>query len=141
MAEGISRTLGVLRPRTQLFREFQKARKLSPTRESNRLLPTPLRSDNSPIDNLSVEDPPQWTDTYAKTKTLLGDIEKELNRLKIAQQQRLQMAFGDVKSKDREIATLSSSVTTVCADQCRCCAKLRGASRGLERMGSRRNRY
>lgn len=121
MAEGnrALRTLGVMRPRTHVFLEFQKAKKLSPTRhhDSGRLLAGVGRSDNSPIDNLSAEDPPQWTEAYAKTSTLLKNIDQDLIRLKSAQQQRLQMAFGDVRSKEREVATLSSSVTTVCTEQ------------------------
>lgn len=116
MAEpGQVRVLGVMRPRTLLYRDFQKALKLTggQRRESGRLLAGLPLSDNSPGDNISPSAPPAWLEAYKTISSLLKSIEQDLQRLKQTQQQRLQMAFGDVKTKDREIATVSESITTV----------------------------
>lgn len=105
--------LGVMRPRTLQFRDFQKAFKLAggPRQESGRLLAGLPLSDNSPGDNITSN--PAWLETYKSISSLFKSIDQDLQRLKQTQQQRLQMAFGDVKTKDREIATLSGSITTV----------------------------
>lgn len=107
--------LGVMRPRTLQFRDFQKACKLAggPRQESGRLLAGLPLSDNSPGDNISPNSSPAWLETYKSISSLFKSIDQDLQRLKQTQQQRLQMAFGDVKTKDREIATVSGSITTV----------------------------
>jgi len=115
MAEtGAVRVLGVMRPRTLQYRDFQKALRLAgPKRESGRLLAGLPLSDNSPADNISPNSSPAWLETYKAISSLFKSIDQDLQRLKQTQQQRLQMAFGDVKTKDREIAAVSESLTNV----------------------------
>ena len=58
--------------------------------------------------------PPVWVETYDKARTMLTNIDEKLKLLKSAQQLRIQTAFGDVKSMDREVGKLTSQITTVC---------------------------
>lgn len=113
---------GVIRPLTASFLSCKKADRadklpgLSVSPESGRVLlltGVPLSDLGTEVKDL----PPAWTETYEKASTRLHDIEEILEHLKRVQQDRIQTAFGDVKSKDKDVARLTSQITSVCPPQ------------------------
>jgi len=113
---------GVIRPLTAAFLNCKKTTRgdklpgLSLSPESGRVLlltGVPL----SDIGTEGKELPPAWMETYEKANSRLHDIEEILEQLKRVQQDRIQTAFGDVKAKDKDVARLTSQITSVCPPQ------------------------
>jgi hypothetical protein len=113
---------GVIRPLTVSFQSCKKAYRsdkllgLSPSPESGRVLlltGVPLSDVGTEVKDLT----PAWTETYEKASFRLRDIQDKLEQLKRVQQDRIQTAFGDVKAKDRDVAQLTSQITSVCLPQ------------------------
>lgn len=113
---------GVIRPLTTSFQGYKKAYRsdkmlgLSPSPESGRVLlltGAPLSDVGTEVKDL----PPAWTETYEKANFRLHGIQDKLEQLKRVQQDRIQTAFGDVKAKDRDVAQLTSQITSVCLPQ------------------------
>ncbi len=113
---------GVIRPLTASFLSCKKAYRsdkllgLSPSPESGRVLlltGVPLSDVGTEVKDLT----PAWTETYEKASFRLRDIQDKLEQLKRVQQDRIQTAFGDVKAKDRDVAQLTSQITSVCLPQ------------------------
>lgn len=118
----ISQCSGIIRSLGSAFFAYRKAERgektgpqgLSLSPESGRVLlltGVPLSDIGTEMKDKDL--PPVWADTYEKAGLMLVQIEKRLEQLRVSQQQRIQTAFGDVKSKDREIALITSQITTV----------------------------
>lgn len=118
----LARSSGVIRPITAAFLAHKKTYRgdkspgLAQSPESGRILlltGVPL----SDIPSESKEIPVLWLETYEKVNNRLKEIETKLDQLKKIQQERIQTSFGDLRSQDRQIALLTSQITSVCLPQ------------------------
>jgi len=114
----LSQCHGVIRSRSLLFQQLkrQDLGETAGSQESRRvmLLSGVQRSEREVEE---VELTPIWSETYAKGNELLGEIEGSVQRLKELQKQRLQTAFGDLRTLDRDINLQASAIRTVPAQQ------------------------
>jgi len=57
--------------------------------------------------------PPAWVDTFDTAYELVPQMREKIDILYRKQQERLQLAFGDVEAKDREIMSVTGQLTNV----------------------------
>lgn len=110
----LSQSHGVIRSRSLLFQQLKRQDfgETAGAQESRRvlLLGGVQRSE---LEVAEVELTPMWSETYAKGCELLREIEENVKRLKGLQKQRLQTAFGDLRTLDRDINLQASAIRTV----------------------------
>ena len=76
--------------------------------------------DGSPRSDAPIEPiilPPAWVDTFDTASELVPQMREKIEVLYRKQQERLQLAFGDVDAKDREIMSVTGQITNVSGRQ------------------------
>lgn len=114
-AKGASRSLTDVFKASRLDYKRNTSRQSSVSDSSGKQIILEGPRSDDPIEAVVL--PPVWVDTFETAVELVPQMRQKIDLLYRKQQERLQLAFGDVEGKDREIAVVTGQVTNVSGRQ------------------------